>query len=50
MKDFNVDLAPDQLIKEEKYLDRVKNLLMDEVIKNTDKKMEYIGRCSEMAP
>lgn len=38
MKDFNVDLAPDQLIKEEKYLDRVKNLLMDEVIKNTDKK------------
>lgn len=38
MKDFNVDLAKDELIKEEKYLDRVKSLLMDEVIKNTDKK------------
>lgn len=38
MKEFNVDLAPDQLIKEEKYLQRVKNLLMDEIIKNTEKK------------
>ncbi len=38
MKDYNVDLEPKELMQEEKYLDRVKSLIMDEIIKNTDKK------------
>ncbi len=38
MKDFSVDLDPNELKQEEKYLHRVKDLIMDEIIKNTDKK------------
>lgn len=38
MKDFNVDLDPKTLTEEENYLHRVKELIMDEIIKNTDKK------------
>lgn len=38
MKEFNLDLAPKELEKEKDYLEKVKNLIADEILRNTEKK------------
>ena len=38
MKEFNLDLAPEELKKEKAYLMKVMDLIMEDILKNTDKK------------
>lgn len=38
MKEFNLDLAPEELKKEKDYLSRVMDMIMEDILKNTDKK------------